>query len=195
MRNLGRVFLFVVLGIIAVSSVSAQHGAIVLRGEGGNFIGYNWDGDNTLSVYTTNSEFYCGPGYDVTYQIMVVLRPNDVRMYHDRGHYFTRIWYATPDDLFAGDPFEFICSGWVAEGISHATFFDNDENVTGPGSNVWGNHFAGTLYDSLGQCADGMVDFNQIRRWKILANSDYPACWPDCLVTQVIRGPSIECAE
>ena len=190
--------LFAVVVGLALTQVAAQDGAIVLRGEDEGLIYWEWNGDNVLAVYSTHSEFYCADGYEVPYQWQSVERPNEVLMLWFRGHLFTRAWYATPSDVFAtGDPWDFICNGQqVAEGIAHLSQMDNDANISGRGANVYGWTVAGTLYDLVSICGDdGMVDLNSIRKWKIMPHSDYPACAPDCVIPQVIRGPELNCGD
>jgi hypothetical protein len=197
MKPLRTAILVLCIGVLAIPCVAAGEGAIVSRTEFGEWIGYEWGGENTISLHSTNSEFYCGPGYEITYTYQQIDRPYEHFMTWYWGSLFTRVWFATEDDLFAtGDPFDFICNGeHVAEGIAHITQFDNDPTVSGPGANVWGWHWAGTLQDVSGACMTEMWDFNSIRRWRILPGSDWPACAPDCEIPQKIKGPELECTE
>jgi len=194
MRYLRFLLLFVGVCVFALTSVSAQNGAIIERGEAGG-TWYEWDGDNMLLIYSTHSEFFCEPGYQSLIEYQVVSTPVGADRYKDHGNLFTRVWFATEDDLFAtGNPWDFICNGeQVAEGIITSTYVDNNLNGPGPGANVWGFSFSGALYDLGDLCEGGMVYHNLVRRFRVAPNADWPACWPGCVETVAFHGPRLSC--
>jgi len=175
----------------------AQNGAD--KDSGQYTSGVNWaytDGEGLLVVISSDSNFYCEDelGELLWLDWMEVTRPDGSGKYMDRGHFFTRAFYATLDEFFADE-----CglvtdeSRIIAEGITHSTFNDNDTTGSRNGRNVWGFNISGTLYDYAGLCDDGMVDLNILRRWKLMKGADWPACWPDCVIPQVIKGPRLDC--
>jgi hypothetical protein len=192
------VLLAMVVGLLLLVPVSAQNGAVKETGETPMFAWF-WDGNNVLSIHATNPSFGCEPGHeDVLLEWMAITRPDGSIKYKDQGNYFTLVLSATPDDLFSegcalvNDP-----SRIIAEGIVYGVWNDNDPSVSGNRTNIWGTTMAGTLYDYAGICGSGMVDFNVVRRWKLL-KKDVPECLPnDCpgLINQVVKGPRLSCPD
>lgn len=174
----------------------AQNGAFIERGDL-EVGGFEWDGDQTLVIYSSYSNLDCEPGgVLLEAEYMAVIRPDETIKYHDSGDYFTRVYYpATPDDILP--PEENLCSFWdtgpiVAEGILHSIWNDNDAYGTSERRKiVWGYNLSGTLYDRSGECPSGMVDLNVIRRWTYRTFK----CKDDCFTEQVIKGPRLECVE
>lgn len=174
----------------------AQSGAVIVRGDFTH--GYfEWDGDQTLVIYSSYSNLGCEPGsvvLDGAY--MVVIRPDGTRKYHDAADFFTRVYYpATPADIV---DFETeLCPFWdagpiVAEGILHSVYNDNDAWGTHDRRRiVWGYNLSGTLYDLSGDCPSGMVDLNVIRSWTYRNFK----CGDECFKEKVMKGPRLECVE
>jgi len=183
--------------LLTTSVASAQNGAAVVKGE--DIWGFwNWNGEQVVTLQSSDSEGFCGDDFgDLMWaDWMEVWRPDGSLKWHDRGHYFTRVfWPATPPD----DTFEAWCALWndgplVAEGITHSVLNDNDNYADRPnGRNSWGFTVAGTLYDYAGFCEDGMVELNTVRRW--LLKKDFPACQPDCIFKEVRKGPRLICPD
>ena len=150
-----------------------------------------------MALQSSDSEAFCGDDFGdlIWTDWLEVLRPDGSIKYHERGAYFTRVFYpATPPD----DTFEAWCALWndgplVAEGITHSTFNDNDATTEHPNRrNTWGYNVAGTLYDYAGFCDDGMVGLNTVRRFML--KKDRPACEPDCLIVKE-KGPRLNCPD
>jgi len=191
------VLLAMVVVLLLLVPVSAQNGAVKETGETPMFAWF-WDGGNVLSLHSTNSSFGCGPGENDLLEWMTITRPDGSIKYKDQGNSFTVVLSTTPDELFSegcallGDP-----SRILAEGIVYSVWNDNDSNLSGNRTNTWGGALAGTLYDYAGICESGMVDFNVVRRWKVL-KKDAPECLPgDCPVAilQVEKGPRLTCTD
>ena len=182
--------------LLTTSVASAQNGAVVVKGE--DIWGlWDWNGELVVALESSDSEGFCGDdlGDLMWADWMDVWRPDGSLKYHDRGHYFTRVFYpATPPD----DTIDAWCALWndgplVAEGITHSTFNDNDANVGHPNRrNTWGYNVAGTLYDYAGFCGDGMVELNTVVR--LMLKKDRPACEPDCLIVKQ-KGPRLNCPD
>ena len=189
-----RVFLWLcVICLMSTQVAFAQNGAVVVKDQAlGGWFDYN--GDGLLAVMSSDSEFFCNDDGDlIFYDWMDVIRPDGSINYHDRGHFFTRVFFATPEAFWA-DP----CALWnnydlmVAYGITHQTFHDNDVYVDRPNArNSWGYTVAGGLYDVVGLCEGDMVELNTVRRW--LLKKDFPACEPDCIFKTVFKGPRLNC--
>ena len=178
----------------------AQNGAVVTRGD--ELYGwYDWNGENVLAIQSSEIEFFCfWPELSDVIWVdwMEVLRPDGTFKYHDKGDYFTRVFFpATPDD-FDADP----CALWnnadlmVAEGITHSVYNDNHANaydVPHKRRNVFGYNVTGKLYDTAGLCSKGMIGLKTVRRWKL--DKDFPACLPDDCESdvQVWKGPDLNC--
>ncbi len=192
-----RVFLWLcVICLFSTQVAIAQNGAVVVKGQDLT-AWYNYNGDDgLLAVMSSDSELFCNQDGDlIFYDWMEVMRPDGSVHFHDRGHYFTRVFFMTPEVLFAD-----LCASWndydlmVAEGITHSTFHDNDANEERPiARNSFGYTVAGGLYDLVGLCEGDMVELNIIRRF--LLEKDYPACEPDCIFKSVIKGPRLNCPE
>lgn len=190
--------------LIFYSSVAlSQNGAMISRGE------YLWggavfNGENVMVLFGSDSEAFCQeePGYLSWIDFTEVLRPDGTVKYHDKGHFFTRVFYPATWDDFGEDPDFGHCDLWydetklIGEGIVNSVFNDNHVNaysVPHKRRNVWGFNLSGTIYDMSGLCSSGMMDLNTVRRWKM--DKDFPACLPDdCdFPVQVWKGPDISC--
>jgi len=178
---------------MSIQVASAQNGAVVVKDQ--ELFGWSmYDGDGLLAVMSSDSEFFCNDDGDLMFaDWMTVLRPDGSVKYQDRGHYFTRVFFTTPE-AFWDDP----CASWnnydlmVAEGITQSTYFDNDADAIRPNArNSWGIKVAGGLYDLVGLCEGDMVELNIVRHW--LLKKDFPACLPDCIDKAVIKGPRLNC--
>ena len=76
----------------------------------------------------------------------------------------------------------------VAEGISHTTYNENENP-----NYMWGFTLVGMLYDYAGLCEGDMVKLLSVKKFKIEKGADFPACWPDCSIKQVSKGPILRC--
>jgi len=199
MKILRNVLLFLLVGLLYAPVVSAQNGAVVLKGD--TLIGwYDWNGENVLAIQSSDSEAFCNAdlGDLLWTNWLELLRPDGTVKYHERGAYFTRVFYpATPADFDAD-----YCALWnngdlmLAEGITHSTYNDNHPNafdVPHKRRNVWGYNVAGDLYDTAGLCSSGMMNLNTVRRLKL--DKDFPDCLPDDCENevQVWKGPDLSC--
>ena len=189
-----RIFVWLcVICLLSTQVASAQNGAVVVKGQG-LFAFDVYNGDGLMAVMSSDSEFFCNEDGDLMfYDWMDVIRPDGSVKYQDRGHFFTRIFFTTPEAFWA-DP----CASWnnydlmVAKGITHQVWNDNDATAVRPNArNSWGFTVAGGLYDLVGLCEDDMVELNIVRRW--LLKKDFPACQPDCIFKSVIKGPRLNC--
>lgn len=189
-----RIFVWLcVICLLSTQVASAQNGAVVVKDQDlFAFSAYN--GDGLLAVMSSDSEFFCNDDGDLMfYDWMAVIRPDGSIKYHDRGHFFTQVFFTTPEAFWA-DP----CASWnnydlmVAEGITHQVYNDNDANADRPNArNSWGFTVAGGLNDLLGFCENDIVELNIVRRW--LLKKDFPACDPDCIFKTVFKGPRLNC--
>lgn len=156
---------FVLLFCAAVTSVCAQNGAVVFKGEGlrATFVYYNEEA-GIVSVHTTDASFLCGPEDLTPVSIQQIALPHDaVLVRHGHGPIFTRVyWPATLDELHGDNWCPFIEGGpLVAEGIARYTYTDNDAIPGGSRTRSWGYTIAGPLYDLAEWCGDsGVVGFN-----------------------------------
>ncbi len=189
------VLLATVVVVLLLLPVSAQNGAVKDSGET-PMLAWFWDGGNVLSLHSTRPTFFCAPGEHDPLEWMTITRPDGSIKYKDQGNYFTLVFSATLDDLFSegcalvNDP-----SRILAEGIVYGVWNDNDSELSGNRTNSWGGTLTGTLYDNAGICDSGMVDFNVVRRWKVL-KKDAPYCLPDdcpVAIPQVEKGPRLTC--
>ena len=189
-----RIFVWLcVICLLSTQVASAQNGAVVVKGQD-LFALSEYNGDGLLAVMSSDSEFFCNDDGDLSFvDWMDVIRPDGSVKYQDRGHFFTRVFFTTPEAFWA-DP----CASWnnydlmVAEGITHQVWNDNDATAVRPNArNSWGFTAAGGLNDHLGLCEDGIVELNIVRRW--LLKKDFPACLPDCIFKSVIKGPRLNC--
>ena len=189
-----RIFVWLcVICLLSTQVASAQNGAVVLKGQD-LFAFSEYNGDGLMAVMSSDSEFFCNDDGDLMfYDWMAVIRPDGSFNYHDRGHFFTRVFFTTPEAFWA-DP----CASWnnyglmVAEGITHQVYNDNDAYADRPNARAsWGFTAAGGLNDLLGFCEDDIVELNIVRRW--LLKKDFPACEPDCIFKSVIKGPRLNC--
>ena len=190
-----RVFLWLcVICLLSTQVAFAQNGAVVVKGQN-LFAYYEYNGDGLLAVMSADSEFFCNDDGDLSFVDWVsVLRPDGSVKYQDRAHWFTRVFFTTPEAFWATP-----CASWnnydlmVAEGIAHGVYNDNDSNADRPNArNTWGLTVAGGLYDLVGLCEDDMVELNIVR--KFLLSKDFPACLPDdCIFKTVFKGPRLNC--
>jgi hypothetical protein len=193
MKSIRTFLVLCVIYLFSAQAAVAQNGAFVVKGQD-LFAFWSYNGDGLMAVMSSDSELFCNPDGDLIFaDWMEIARPDGSIHYQDRGHYFTRVFFTTPEAFFAD-----VCAGWnnydlmVAEGIAHSTFNDNDifaerENAR----NSWGFTVAGGLYDLVGLCEDDMVELNIVRRW--LLKKDFPACEPDCIFKAVFKGPRLNC--
>lgn len=194
MKTIRNFFWLCAVCILSTQFAFAQNGAVVIKGQ--DLWGWSdYNGDGLLAVMSSDSEFFCNEDGDlIFYDWMQVLRPDGTIKYHDQGHYFTRVFFTTPDAFWA-DP----CASWnnydlmVADGISSSTFNDNDLEAANPNRrNVWGYTVAGGLFDLVGLCEGDMVELNVVRRWMLERN--VPNCPPECIIEKaVIKGPRLNC--
>ena len=189
-----RIFVWLcVICLLSTQVASAQNGAVVVKGQD-LYAMSTYNGDGLLAVMSSDSEFFCNDDGDLMfYDWMEVIRPDGSVKYNDRGFWFTRVFFTTPEAFWA-EP----CASWnnydlmVAEGITHGVFNDNDANAVRPKArNSWGFTQAGGLYDLVGLCEGDMVELNIVRRW--LLKKDFPACEPDCIFKSVFKGPRLNC--
>lgn len=192
MKAIQGVLTFALVTFLSISAAMANGGAIVDRYTDEELGWFWWDGDQTLAMFSSNSEFNCNPDSETIYiDLMDVIRPDGSIMAHGNASFFIRVFYGvTPDDFFAG-----ACELWnngpvVAEGlIQSAVFNNNDANFNHPKrTTTWGFNMSGPLYDLTGYCPSGMVDLNLVRR----------AQWwwcntQNCFRWLVINGPRLEC--
>jgi hypothetical protein len=205
MRALSILFGCVVLSLVFVSFSAADpgNGAVVIRDDGQALFWYwDWDGEHMLVLGGSAEDalewFHCGTppqGEILPYHDKYVVQPNGKVKFLERASAYVRVFApATPDD-FLTDPCTFLSAGpQVAEGIASWTHLDNNLPGVGAGRNVWGFNEGGSLYDLSGLCPGGIVHYQTVRRWRLdPVDADYPACWPDCVVTKVAKGPRLSC--
>jgi len=196
MKILRNVLLFLLVCLLFTPVASAQNGAAVIKDE--TLIGWwDWNGGQVMALQSSDSEAFCGAdlGEVLITDTMAVLRPDGSIKYHERGAYFTRVFYpVTPPE----DTFENWCDLWnngplVAEGITHSVWNDNDATFSHPNRRYsWGYTVAGALYDYAGFCDGGMVELNTVARF--MFKKDFPACEPDCVIGKV-KGPRLNCPD
>jgi len=183
--------LFLLVCLLYAPVVSAQNGAVIVRGET-LYAWSDWNGESIVTVHSSDSELFCDGGEQMWVDWMEVWRPDGTVKLHENGHFFTRVFYpATPAD-FDADP----CAFWnnaslmVAEGIINSPFNDNDAFGEHPNRRYsWGWSASGTLYDYAGFCSGGMVDLNTVRRFRLKKQ-----CESDCLIS-VMKGPRLSCPD
>jgi hypothetical protein len=194
MKILRNVLLFLLVSLLYAPVASAQNGAVVTKGDFLLWWG-DWNGGEVLALMSSDSELFCGEDFaDLIWSDWLdVLRPDSSIKVHERGAYFTRVFYpATPPE----ETHEAYCDLWnngplVAEGITHSTLNDNDRDRAHPNRRyTWGYNVAGTLEDYAGFCDDGMVELNTVVRFML--KKDRPACEPDCLIVKA-KGPRLNC--
>jgi hypothetical protein len=205
MRALSVLFCCVVLSLVLVTNSAADpgNGAVVIRESGEVLFWYwLWDREDMFllggSAEDALEAFHCGvppEGEILPYYDKFVVQPNGKVKFLEKASAYVRIFApATPDDFFA-DPCTFLSEGpQVAEGIG--SWVQNDNNLPGVGSgrNTWGFREKGALYDLLGLCPNEIVHYQTIRRFQLdPVDADWPACWPDCVVTKVFKGPRLSC--
>ena len=186
--------------LLTPSVVSAQNGAFVFKGEDQWWF-LEWAGTNVVSIHSHNSELFCDTGEDMWGNWMEVWRPDGTIKYHDRGFYFTRVFYVDWDEDDLDDFFNDPCAFWppgplVAEGITHTTYNDNDIDfgLHPHRTNSWGYTINGMLEDIEGLCPGDMVKLHVLFRGKIKGSADWPACWPGCVITRY-TGPQLICPD
>lgn len=184
---------FVLVTFLGISAAMANGGAIVDKYTGEEQGWFFWDGDQTLAMFSSNSEFNCNSESEtINIDLMDVTRPDGTIMSHGNASFFIRVFYGVnPDDFFAG-----ACDLWyngpiVAEGLIQSSVFNiNDGYSTHPKrTTTYGLNMSGPLYDLTGYCPSGMVDLNIVRRWQWRNN-----CSSGCFRWLVINGPRLECA-
>jgi hypothetical protein len=189
-----RIFVWLcVICLLSTQVASAQNGAVVVKGQD-LFATSTYNGDGLMAVMSSDSEFFCNEDGDLMFvDWMTVMRPDGSVKYQDRAHWFTRVFFTTPEAFWA-EP----CASWnnydlmVAEGITHGVFNDNDAYADRPNArNSWGFTQAGGLNDLLGFCENDIVELNIVRKW--LLEKDLPACEPDCIFKTVFKGPRLNC--
>lgn len=175
--------------LLATSVASAQNGAVVTKDE--TLLGWwDWNGGQVMALQSSDSEAFCGAdlGEVLITDTMEVFRPDGTIKYHERGAYFTRVFYpVTPPE----DTFENWCDLWnngplVAEGITHSVWNEND--VFGSHRNrrsTAGYNVAGALYDYAGFCDGGMVELNTVRRFQMRDDG----------IKAVRKGPRLNCPD
>lgn len=198
--------LLLAVGLAAVlvpTPVMAQSGGAVIERFDGEGWGWQWDGDHTLLIYSTMSNFYCGEDAAAPTDAVFVTTPVAAIHFREQGHLFARVYTGTTEDLWGpdwtADPLAFICGRpFWAEGILQAHFRDNDLTANAPGTNVWNAVLSGTLTDVTDTCRSGMVGVHFLVQWRILPawNGQYPACvdyTPSCIELVVLKGPTARC--
>jgi hypothetical protein len=196
--------LLLAVGLAAVlvpTPVMAQSGGAVIERGSAEGWGYEWDGDHTLLIYSTMSNFSCGDDTSVPRDALYVGTPAGAWHWRDRGQFFARIYPGTEEDLWeTGEPLDFICTAnFTAEGILQALYRDNDQTANAPGANVFGHGLEGTLTDLTDTCRSGMVSVHFLVHLRILPAWDgqYPACvyyTPSCVELIALKGPTVRCA-
>ncbi len=173
----------------ALTSLSAQNGAVITRGEGNTLFGFFNSEAQIVSLHATDPNFFCGPDFDtepISFQL-ISLPHDEVSVYQLHGPVFTKVyWPATLDDIGA-DLCGFINGGpLVAEGIADFKYNDNDRHITLTRANSWGGTVVGLLYDLGGWCGNaGIVGFNFEYRMRIDRNGVFR------LITW--QGPRLSC--
>jgi hypothetical protein len=198
--------LFIGLLSLSASTVVAQNGAEVEKGDYLDYWGMEYNPDEGLLYFFSNFSDVCdyvagGAGgivLDIPWTI--VHRPNDNDdpdfdgKYNEHGFFFIRALMATPGEFWS-DP----CGVWsnpeliFADGMIHSVLNDNDqwpENTER--RNVWGFTANGALEDFGDYCKGEMVGLKW--RWRGMMEDDFPACIPECYVKVLNQvGPELKC--
>lgn len=192
----------VAVAVLAPGAAMAQSGGAVIERTTGEGWGYDWDGDHTLLIYSTMSNFYCGEDVAAPRDALYVTTPVGAIHWRDRGQFFARIYPGTEEDLWeTGEPLDFICTpNFTAEGILQSLWQDSDLTATAPGTDVWGHRLNGTLTDLTGTCKNDMVSVHFTMQWRISAvwDDQIPACYdytPSCAEMTLHKGPTVKCAK
>jgi hypothetical protein len=193
-----QVLLFTTLvGILFSVPVSAQNGADVERsdwwpGQGPFFMvawetGVPMDEETIISVHSFDDpNINCGdvipelqPGFHQLSEL-----PNDIIQHLDHRKFFTRVMVGIPEEFWM-DPCTFIqTADRLAEGITPGTY---RRTINPTQHRVGGFTIAGPLYDLVGMCGDGMVNFNLVRRFQWSARRGFQEL--------SLKGPRLSCNE
>jgi hypothetical protein len=82
-----------------------------------------------------------------------------------------------------------------AVGLTNWHYTDSDMVDGGPGAAIWGAIITGALPETSGRCSSGTIQFLGHYRASLAPGSDYPACWPGCMITRNDVGPDLTCVE
>jgi hypothetical protein len=201
MKSIGIFLLLCIFCLLNTPVALAQNGAVVTKGE--TLIGWwDWNGEDVMALHSSDLEAFCDePGDLIWTDWLEVVRPDGSIKYHERGAYFTRVFYPA---TLPEDTFDNWCDLWnndlllVAEGITHSTFNDNDFDPAfhHPNRrNTWGYTVTGALFDYAGFCDGGMVELNTVRRFLLKKNSHACLSLSDCIFKEVRKGPRLNCPD
>lgn len=197
--------------IMLLALATAHSGAIVDKGTWDILGGTEYNEDEGLLLVTSTFADWCdAEGAVMLLPWMEVIRPADQNedspggKYRDSGFFYTRVLMSNPDDFWAiwwpEDWAETsMCAIWsnpdlwVADGITHSTYNDNDLSPYHPNRrNVWGYTVSGGLQNFSDDYDCEIVGVNFVRRM-MLVDDDWPNCIPECEIKVKTQGPRLSC--
>lgn len=197
MRTISIAIGIALLVLVPSAAMAQGEGAIVSRDKSDWVIAWaEFDGVHTWVISSTYPDFGCGDAASKPDSWQLVVTPVGGQHYRETGRLFSRVYYATLEDVEAVGIEAFVCEHpYVAEGILSFLWYDNQQDATAPGANVWGHVLNGTLTDIAGACKSQMVKVDVLHLWRIAPHADLPACLPGCVTVRVWKGPTAECVK